>query len=151
MIVGIAVVISLVGTGCSTVVDPAVQDPSETGTSPELIKQATDFGRWTLPANAKVLLVKNEMGRAPRCRIALEMTPADLSWMLEKSRYSAARVPGSGSSRDTIAGPDPKTSPNLLHGRDNIKASDGNTVWRKVLIDERDANTRFVHLEFLDI
>lgn len=77
------------------------------------------------------------------------MTPADLDWMLEKSRYTATFQPG-GSFRETIAGPDPATSPNLRYATDSVTSPDGVTISRQVLIDERDANT-FVHLEFVDV
>ncbi|MEV0110841.1 hypothetical protein AB0H42_31550 [Nocardia sp. NPDC050799] len=102
--------------------------------------------------NGKVLLVKKEeAGREPRFRLAVELTPPDLVWMLENSGYSTPLGPGHALSISTIAGPDPNSSPKLLYARDHITSPSGNLVFRKVLVDERDAQTRIVHLEFLNI
>ncbi|WP_063060898.1 hypothetical protein [Nocardia sienata] len=150
LFVGLLMFVSLAGVGCTESVDRAAAD-TETGTGPDLIREATEYGDWTLPVNGKVLLVKKEVGRVPRFRLAVEMSPPDLVWMLEESRYSTPLGPGHALSISTIAGPDPNSSPKLLYARDNITSPSGNLVFRKVLVDERDAQTRIVHLEFLNI
>ncbi|MGW0179201.1 hypothetical protein [Nocardia sp. NPDC003345] len=143
--------VALTGMGCAESIDGAVAADIETGTGPELIREATEYGGWTLPPRGKVLLVKKEAGREPRVRLAVEMTPPDLMWMLENSGCSTPLGPGHALSLSTIAGPDPNSSPKLLYARDTITSPSGNLVFRKVLVDERDARTRFVHLEFLNI
>ncbi|MGW5385137.1 hypothetical protein [Nocardia sp. NPDC003963] len=143
--------VALTGVACTESVDRAADSGTEVGDSPELIGEATEYGGWTLPAGGKVLLVQKESGREPRFRLAVEMTPPDLVWMLEKSGYSAPLEPGHALSISTIAGPDPNSSPKLLYARDSITSPSGNLVFRKVLVDERDAQTRIVHLEFLNI
>jgi hypothetical protein len=129
LFVCLLMLVSLAGVGCAEPVDRAAVADVETGTGPELIGEATEYGGWTLPV----------------------MTPPDLVWMLENSGYSTPLGPGHAMSISTIAGPDPNSSPKLLYARDHITSPSGNLVFRKVLVDERDAQTRIVHLEFLNI
>lgn len=150
-LVCLLLLVGLTGMGCAESVDRAAETDIGTGTGPELIREATDYGGWTLPASGKVLLVQKEAGREPRFRLAVEMTPPDLVWMLENSGYSTPLGPGHAWSISTIAGPDPNSSPRLLYARDGITSLSGALVFRKVLVDERDAQTRIVHLEFLNI
>ncbi|MFI2336812.1 hypothetical protein ACH474_25825 [Nocardia rhamnosiphila] len=147
----ILLLVALTGPGCAESADRATEADTETGTGPELIREATEYGGWTLPAGGKVLLVKKEAGREPRFRLAVEMTPPDLVWMLENSGYTTPLGPGHALSISTIAGPDPNSSPKLLYARDNITSPSGSLVFHKVMVDERDAQTRIVHLEFLNI
>ncbi len=151
VLVCMLLLVALTGMGRAESVDRAAKADTETGTGPELIREATEYGGWILPAGGKVLLVKKEAGCEPRFRLAVEMTPPDLVWMLENSGYSTPLGAGHSLSISTIAGPDPNSSPKLLYGRDNITSPSGNLVFRKVLVDERDAETRIVHLEFLNI
>ncbi|MCX0271654.1 hypothetical protein NLM24_13235 [Nocardia zapadnayensis] len=69
--------------------------------------------------------MKKEAGREPRFRLAVEMTPPDLVWMLENSGSTTPLGPGHALSISTIAGPDPNSSPKLLYARDNITSPSG--------------------------
>ncbi|MFQ6398849.1 hypothetical protein ACLMAJ_36095 [Nocardia sp. KC 131] len=144
------VAVSLVGTGCDSAIDRAVPAPqSEDSTGPELVKEATEFGGWALPESAKILLARKEIVRDTKYLIAAEMSPTDLAWMLEKSGFTAAfrkRYPPIADT--TIAGPDLTTSPNVQSAQDVFQSPTGVGMFRNVLVDERDAEARIVHIAF---
>ncbi|MEV4129705.1 hypothetical protein [Nocardia sp. NPDC049707] len=144
------VTISLAGTGCDSAIDRAVPGPQTvTSTSPELVKEATEFGGWVLPDNAKILLVRKEIVRDRKYLMAVEMSPIDLAWMLERSGFRAdfrKRYPPIADV--TIAGPDLTTSPNVQSAQDVFQSPTGVGMFRNVLVDERDTDTRIVHIAF---
>ncbi|WP_227997302.1 hypothetical protein [Nocardia australiensis] len=141
---------SLVSTGCDSAIDRAIPAPqTETSTSPELVKEATEFGGWVLPENAKILLVRKEIVRDTDYLMAVEMSPANLAWMLEKSGFTAAFMRWSPTPADTtIAGPDLASSPNVQLAQDVFQSPEGVGMFRNVLVDERNAETRIAHIAF---
>ncbi|WP_433680069.1 hypothetical protein [Nocardia sp. CA-119907] len=152
LIVGILAVVSLVGTGCDSVIDSAMEPDVETSTSPELVKEAIEYGGWVLPANGKILLVKREIIRNRKYQIAVEMSPADFSSMLEQTRFVAAFDKLYVTSLvTTIAGPDLASSPNVQSAQDTFLSPKGKSMIREVVVDERTADTRIVHIEFRSV
>ncbi len=140
--------------GCGRAVDHAVDrmmvPDVEESTSPELLREATEYGGWVLPANAEVLLVRREIIRDRKYQIAVETSPADLALMLEQSRF-----PDVLSHRDppylqkTIAGPPLESSPRVERGQEAwFTSSAGKVMIREVTVDVRDENLRVVHIEF---
>lgn len=75
----IAAVLTITGTACGQLVEVDNGSDIETSTSPELIKEATDYGGWTLPPDGKVLLAQREIVRDIEYKLAVEMSPAELS------------------------------------------------------------------------
>ncbi|WP_227996999.1 hypothetical protein [Nocardia australiensis] len=155
MLLGVLAVVSLAGAGCGSMIDRVTAPDVETSTSPELVKEATEFGGWTLPADGKILLVEKEVMRDSEFRrIAVEMSPTDVASMLEKSGFTTAldkvRDP-SPPYITTIAGPDLATSPNVQRAQDTFYSQAEKTISRTVVVDERDAETRIVHIEFSHI
>ncbi|MFE7798711.1 hypothetical protein [Nocardia sp. NPDC057440] len=146
---GMLVVLSLAGTGCSSGIDRATAPDTESSTSPELVKEATEYGNWVLPANGNILLVKREIIRDRKYQIAVEMSPTDLTWMLEQSRFTdPLEKDFPPYLTKTIAGPDLASSPNVQHAQDTFLSQEKKSMIRDVVVDERAANTRIVHIEF---
>lgn len=149
LISGILVLVSLAGTGCNSVGDRATAPDTETSTSPELVKEATEYGDWILPANANILLAQREIIRDRKYQIAVEMSPADLTWMLEQSRFTdPLEKDFPPYLTKTIAGPDLASSPSVQHAQDTFLSQEKKSMIRDVVVDERTANTRIVHIEF---
>lgn len=145
----LAVAILLCGTACDRAIDRAAAPDIETSTSGELVREAAEFGGWTLPSTANVLLAQRETANNTKYRIAVEVPTADVQSMLAKSHftnrfdklYQTVLV-------KTIAGPDLADSPNVLLAQDNHVPAKGRSTIREVVIDERYPQTRIVHLEF---
>ncbi|MFB8277590.1 hypothetical protein [Nocardia colli] len=143
------VVVALAGVGCDSVIDRAAAPDVEASSSPELVQEAVEYGGWVLLGNSKVLLVRREVIRDRKYQIAAEMSPTDFSSMLEQSRFTAPfakDVPPYLTT--TIAGPDLATSPSVRRAQEWFTSSAGKVMLRDVVVDERDANTRVVHIEF---
>ncbi|MBB4855567.1 hypothetical protein HNP40_002974 [Mycobacteroides chelonae] len=152
LFIGLLVASLLFATACDRVVDRAAAPDVETSTSTQLVRNATEFGGWTLPANGKVLLAQRETVNNKKYRIAVEMPAADVQAMLEKSHFTAKFSKLYQTSLvKTIAGPDLASSPNVLLAQDNYVPAKGKSAIREVAIDERNPQTRIVHLEFRGI
>ncbi|WP_435593154.1 hypothetical protein [Nocardia sp. bgisy118] len=144
--------VSVAGTGCGRLVEVDTGPDVETSTSPEFVKEATEYGGWTLPSNGKVLLARREVVRDTEYKLAVEMSPADLVWMLDKSGFVADfRKLFETSLVTTIAGPDLASSPNVQKAQDTFTSPKGKVMFRRVAVDERTAETRIVHIEFQGI
>ncbi len=140
--------------GCNRVVNHTVDRlmvaDIEESADPALLVEAAEYGGWVLPSGVEVLLVKREIIRDRKYRIAVRALPADLAAMLEKSRFPDVLVhrvvpyPG-----DTIAGPPLETSPRIEQGQEAwFTSSSGKVMIREVTVDVRDEWTRIVHIEF---
>ncbi|TLF74490.1 hypothetical protein [Nocardia cyriacigeorgica] len=122
----------------------------EESTSPELLREATEYGEWVLPQMAEVLLVKREIIRDRKYQIAVKTSPADLDLMLARSRFPAVlRHRQPPFTVNTIAGPPLESSPRIEHGQEAwFTSSSGTVMIREVTVDVRDETTRIVHIEF---
>lgn len=145
VVVGLSV---FAGSGCSVGVE-RITEPAVVSDSPELTKEATDFGDWSLPADGKVLLVRREDVWDVKYNLVVETSPAGLAWMLENSKYVAPFtkwlpvLP-----EEVIAGPALETSPNVQKAQDLFVSREGDAMIRDVIVDERAADLRIVHIEF---
>ncbi|SIH34243.1 Uncharacterised protein [Mycobacteroides abscessus subsp. abscessus] len=141
--------ILLCGAACDRGIDRAAAPDIETSTSGELVREATEFGGWRLPSGAKVLLAQRETVGAKKYRIAVSMSAVDVQPMLAKSNFTSAfNKLYQTSLVKIIAGPELDTSPNVILAQDNYVPAEGKSAIREVVIDERDPQTRIVHLEF---
>lgn len=148
----VTVVLAISATGCGRLVEVDTEPDVETSTSPELIEEATEYGGWTLPPEGKVLLVRKEIVRDREYKLALEMSPTELAWMLEESGFEADfRKVFETSLVTIIAGPDLSSSPNVQKAQDTFTSPTGRTMFRRIAVDERTAETRIVHIEFQGI
>jgi len=149
LLLGMLALVSLAVAGCSNAIDRAIAPDVETSTNPELVREATEFGGWTLPANGKVLMVSREIVRHKTYKIAVEMSPADFRSMLEESHFAATfKKLCLASHETTIAGPDLASSPNVQTAQDTFVSPSRIGMLRTVIVDERDANTRIAHITF---
>ncbi|MEV0059498.1 hypothetical protein [Nocardia sp. NPDC050718] len=145
LVVGIGLSIA----GCADIVPTISIDPPVESNSPELIEEATAFGDWQLPADARVLRVRSENLRDPNFRLAIETSPDGLSWMLDKSRYSEPLEKGMPVHPEKIiAGPPLATSPSVKVSQDLFVSQEGDSMIRAVVVDERTPELRIVHLQF---
>lgn len=136
---------------CSGPVIVRESDPPVSSDSPELVQEATEFGDWSLPADGKVLLVRKETFDDPKYTLVVETSPAGVTWMLAQSKYSAPLEKRYSIDPDldaVIAGPPLATSPNVLKAQDLFVSKEGDSMIRDVIVDERTAELRIVHLEF---
>lgn len=151
---GLCLMIFVGAYGCDRAVDHAVDrmmvPDVEESTSPELIREATEYGDWIVPAGAEVLLVRREIIRDRIYQLAVQASPADLALMLEQSRFPdviSERNPPS--SLGTIAGPPLASSPRVERGQQAwYTSSAGEVMIRDVTVDVRDDTTRIIHVEF---
>ncbi|MGV9817836.1 hypothetical protein [Nocardia xishanensis] len=150
--IAVMVVVSMAGAGCGRFVEVDTGADVETSTSPEFVREATEYGGWTLPSNGKVLLARKEVIRDTEYKLAVEMSPTDLAWMLDKSGFVADfRKLFETSLVTTIAGPDLASSPNVQKAQDTFTSPKGKVMFRRVAVDERTAEIRIVHIEFQGI
>ncbi|MCP2278374.1 hypothetical protein [Nocardia amikacinitolerans] len=150
--IALMAVVSISGTGCGSLVEVDTAPDVETSNSPEFVKEATEYGGWTLPPNGKVLLARKEVIRDTEYKLAVEMSPSDLVWMLDKSGFVADfRKLFEPTLVTTIAGPDLASSPNVQKAQDTFTSPKGKVMFRRVAVDERTPETRIVHIEFQGI
>ncbi|OLP03008.1 hypothetical protein BVU76_08115 [Mycolicibacterium porcinum] len=143
------VVVALFATACAPADDPVgrtLGSRAETSTSPELIKEASDFGGIVIPAGAVVLQASVDGAIDTRYRLALKMSSADLQTLLSGSHFNAALTRAHPPFDPIIAGPPLASSPSVLGAQDRYRNAEGKSRYRDVIVDEREPDTRFVHL-----
>ncbi|WP_424806410.1 hypothetical protein [Rhodococcus sp. 27YEA15] len=118
-----------------------------TGTVADITAEAVEFGGIVIPDGVTVLAADFDSGIDMRYRLTLRTDPEGLTQFLAASNFTAPltkmyRIYGS-----PIAGPPLDTSPSLVKTADRIQRPNGQYVSRTVTIDERDATTRYVHLQ----
>lgn len=133
--------------GCSGVVERGTE-PAVMSDSPELAKEALDFGDWVLPADGKVLMVRREYPDDVKYNLVVETSPAGLAWMLDNSDYHAQFESGRPAHKEALAGPPLETSPSIKEAQDLFVSREGDSMIRDVFVDERSADLRIVHIEF---
>ncbi|MGV0853632.1 hypothetical protein [Mycolicibacterium phlei] len=100
---------------------------------PELIRSATEFAGIVLPASAEVLEAHQDSRLDTRYQLALRVPTADLDTLLAESHFT-----------------EPLTrtkSPEVVSAQDRYRNADGMWVYRNVMVNEREPDVRFVHLE----
>jgi hypothetical protein len=100
---------------------------------PELIRSATEFGGIVLPASAEVVEVYKDARLDQRYQLALEVPTADLPALLEQSHFT-----------EPLTG---TKSAEVVSAQDRYLNADGTWVYRNVLVNQREPDVRFVHLE----
>ncbi|MCP3811670.1 hypothetical protein NLX62_04915 [Mycobacteriaceae bacterium Msp059] len=118
----------------------------ETSTSPELVKQATEFGGIAIPPGAEVLQAHMDSAMDTRYQLVLKLSPSDLPTLLTESHFAQPLTRVFPPFEPIIAGPDLASSPSVVSAQDRYRNPEGKSVYRTVIVDEREANIRFVHL-----
>ncbi|OHU31352.1 hypothetical protein BKG76_01165 [Mycobacteroides franklinii] len=120
---------------------------TSTASVADIAKEATDFGGIVIPDGVTVLAARNDNGLDTRYQLALRTDQQGLTKLLTASGFVNPLTKTYVVTEKTIAGPPLDTSPSLLKTGDRIQRPDGKYVSRSVAVDERDATTRYVHLQ----
>ncbi|MGL4306600.1 MAG: hypothetical protein ACRCSF_10645 [Mycobacteriaceae bacterium] len=116
---------------------------SETSTRPELIQEILTEGGLVLPPNTEVLLAHYEHGIDTAYRIALRMSPQDVTTFLTNSHITTPPISDSNPITMGLpfAEPNMDSSPSLLFISADPKPA-------AVPIDQRDNTNHYIHLWF---
>ncbi|WP_235631539.1 hypothetical protein [Mycolicibacterium fortuitum] len=148
-LLGLTAVAMFVVVACASHDDPvgrALGSRDESSTSPELIKQASEFGGVVIPTGAEVLQAHVDSAMDTRYQLVLKMSPADLPTLLTESHFTKPLTRDYPPFEPIIAGPDLASSPSVVRAQDRYRNSAGKSVYRTVIVDEREPDVRFVHL-----
>ena len=149
LVVGAATLLLLMVVACSQGGDPVGRTAgfrTETSKSPELIEEATQFGGFGLPPTAEVLQAQVDSALDTRYQLALRVDPDGLAKLLAESHFDKTLARAYAPFDEVLAGPSLGGSPSVWTAQDQYKNTEGRSVYRTVIIDERDPDTRFVHL-----
>lgn len=119
---------------------------SQSSTSPELVKQASEFGGIVIPPGAEVLQARVDSALDTRYQLALKIAPDNLPTLLTESHFAQPLAQAYPPFEPIIAGPDLLDSPSVVRGQDRYRNPEGKSVYRTIIVDEREPNLRFVHL-----
>lgn len=116
----------------------------------EITREASEFGGIVIPDNASVLDARTEHGIDTLYRIALSTDKGGVDRLLQASKFSTPLGKVFRVAESTIAGPPLETSPSILRAEDEYRGSDGKTVIRIVIVDERGQENRYVHIQLFN-
>lgn len=145
----VALLLMATTTGCTTGSDATDRTVSvgETASPADIISEATSFGGITLAPDDVVLDARTEASLDTRYELAIETDPDGFAALLEHSGFDTPLIAASAPFYDVIAGPDLASSPSVLKAQDRFVNSENKLVTRNFLVDERDNQTRYVHIE----
>ncbi|MGW4098800.1 hypothetical protein [Mycobacterium sp. NPDC004974] len=146
---GLAAVALFMAVACTSpddAVGRTLGSRAETSNNPELIKKASDFGGVVIPAGAEVLQASVDGAIDTRYQLALKMPSADLQDLLAESHFDKPLTRVHPPFDPIIAGPPLASSPSVVGAQDRYRNAEGKSVYRNVIVDEREPTTRFVHL-----
>lgn len=111
------------------------------------MSEATSFGGITLAPDDVVLDARTEASLDTRFELAIETDPDGFAALLDHSEFDAPLIAASAPFDEVIAGPDLASSPSVLKAQDRFLNSENERVIRNIVVDERDDQTRYVHIE----
>ncbi|MGV9799923.1 hypothetical protein ACWDTP_17935 [Mycobacterium sp. NPDC003449] len=111
-----------------------------------MIKEASEFGGLVLSPSAEVLQARTDSALDTRYQLAIRVAPADLTKFLAESHFDQPLARAYPPFDEVIAGPALTNSPLVLTAQDRYRNAEGKTVYRTVIVDEREPDTRVVHL-----
>ncbi|WP_194820446.1 hypothetical protein [Nocardia sp. XZ_19_385] len=120
---------------------------AQPGSAAEITRKASEFGGVVIPDGASVLDARTESGADTLYRIALSTGKEGVDRLLQASNFSSPLAKVFRVAETTIAGPPLDTSPSILRAEDKYRGSDGKSVYRIVIVDERDQENRYVHIQ----
>lgn len=145
----VALLLVTAATGCTTGSDATDRTvgAGESASPADVISEATSFGGITLAPDDVVLDARTEASLDTRYELAIETDPDGFAALLEHSGFDTPLIAASAPFYDVIAGPDLASSPSVLKAQDRFLNSENKRVTRNFLVDERDNQTRYVHIE----
>ncbi|MCG7608223.1 MULTISPECIES: hypothetical protein [Mycobacterium] len=99
-----------------------------------------------IPSGAEVLQAHLDSAMDTRYQLVLKMLPSDLPTLLTGSDFTKPLTRAHPPFEPIIAGPDLASSPSVVSAQDRYRNAEGKSVYRTVIVDEREPNVRFVHL-----
>lgn len=148
-LLGLAAVALFIAAACASHDDPVgrtLGSHDESSTSPEFIRQASEFGGIVIPPGAEVLQAHVDRAMDTRYQLVLKMPSSDLPTLLAGSDFTKPLTRVYPPFEPIIAGPDLASSPSVFSAQDRHRNAEGKSVYRTVIVDEREPNVRFVHL-----
>lgn len=148
-LLGLAAVALFIAVACASHDDPVgrtLGSRDERSTNPEFIRQASEFGGMVIPSGAEVLQAHLDSAMDTRYQLVLKMLPSDLPTLLTGSDFTKPLTRAHPPFEPIIAGPDLASSPSVVSAQDRYRNAEGKSVYRTVIVDEREPNVRFVHL-----
>lgn len=145
----VALLLVTAATGCTAGSDATDRTvgAGESASPADVISDATSFGGITLAPDDVVLDARTEASLDTRYELAIETDPDGFAALLEHSGFDTPLIAASAPFYDVIAGPDLASSPSVLKAQDRFLNSENKRVTRNFLVDERDNQTRYVHIE----
>jgi hypothetical protein len=145
----VALLLIAATTGCTTRSDATDRTVSvrESASPADVISEATSFGGITLAPDDVVLDARTEASLDTRYELAIETDPDGLAGLLVHSGFDTPLIAASAPFFEVIAGPDLASSPSVLKAQDRFLNSENERVTRNIVVDERDDQTRYVHIE----
>ena len=113
---------------------------------PELIRRATEFSGFVVPPDAEVLRAHTDHGIDTRYQLAIRIRPDDLTRLLADSHFDKPLTKAYPPFEKVIAGPGLADTPSVVKAQDRFRNAAGTTVYRDVIVDQRDATTWYVHV-----
>lgn len=133
-------------TGCTAAgPGPGRATTSSQPPAPDVAARAAAFGRVVLPPGVEVRFADQQGFQDTLVRLTLRTDPAGVTALLAASGFTAP-LRATTSAGPVPAGPDLATSPSVLTAQDAVDPPGAARVFRTVVVDERDATTRWVHL-----
>lgn len=145
----VALLLIAATTGCTTRSDATDRTlgVGESASPADVISEATSFGGIMLAPGDVVLDARTEASLDSRYELAIATDPDGFAALLEHSGFDIPLIAASAPFYDVIAGPDLASSPSVLKAQDRFINSENKRVTRNLLVDERDNQTRYVHIE----
>lgn len=116
----------------------------------DIVGEATEFGGLVIPDRASVLGARVERGIDTLYWIAVSADQESVHRLLRESNFSTPLVKEFEVAERTVAGPPLDSSPSLLRAEDEYRGPGGKTVFRVIIVDERDQASRYVHIHLFD-
>ncbi|WP_433712883.1 hypothetical protein ACQP2U_00740 [Nocardia sp. CA-084685] len=145
-----AVTVGMTGCGSETPNGDRQSQPTQAANDTDIAREASEFGGIVIPENVSLLGARSERGIDTLYQLALSTDPQGLTLLLATSKFSAPLTKVFGVAQTAIAGPSLETSPSILKAQDHYRRPDGKPVNRIIIVDERDASSRFIHIQLFD-
>ncbi|MFI6366791.1 hypothetical protein ACIBG0_29035 [Nocardia sp. NPDC050630] len=145
-----AVTVGMTGCSSETPNGGRRSQSTQAASDTDIARAASEFGGIVIPENVSLLGARSERGIDTLYQLALSADPQGLTLLLTTSKFSAPLTKVFGMAQTAIAGPSLETSPSTLKAQDLYRRPDGKSINRIVIVDERDASSRYVHIQLFD-
>lgn len=146
----VAALVGMAGCGSESRDDSRRSETTQTANDADIVREASAFSGIVIPENAAVLDARSENGLDTLYRLTISTDPQGLDLLLAESKFTEPLTQVPEVTETAIAGPPLETSPSILKATDIYRNTDGKSVNRIIVVDERDPSTRFVHIKLFD-